>query len=55
MVIMRNEFKEENEMRYKIWDKVNKEYLDLTKYCVNGYGHVMTIGGLVLGNQEDFD
>lgn len=41
-------------MKYKIFDKVNNEYLDLTKYCVNGYGDVMTTKGLVLMNQEDF-
>lgn len=36
-------------------DKVNKEYLDLTKYCVNGFGDVMTIKGMVLQNQGDFE
>ncbi|MDS1006426.1 hypothetical protein [Clostridium sporogenes] len=42
-------------MRYKIWDKLNGCYLDLTKYCVNGYGDVMTIGGQVFMNQRDFE
>ncbi|WP_032072372.1 hypothetical protein [Clostridium botulinum] len=42
-------------MRYKIWDKLNGSYLDLTKYCVNGYGDVMTIGGQVFMNQQDFE
>jgi hypothetical protein len=42
-------------MKYKIWDKVNKEYLDLTKYCVNGFGNVITTNGLVMINQNDFE
>lgn len=42
-------------MKYKILDKVNKEYLDLTKYCVNGFGEVMLTNGLVLQNQSDFE
>jgi hypothetical protein len=42
-------------MKYKILDKVNNEYLDLTKYCVNGFGDVMTISGLVMMNQNDFE
>lgn len=41
-------------MKYRIFDKANKEYLDLTKYCVNGYGDVMTTNGIVLMNQSDF-
>jgi hypothetical protein len=41
-------------MKYKIWDKANQEYLDLFKYCVNGFGDVMTTSGLVLLNQTDF-
>jgi hypothetical protein len=41
-------------MKYKILDKVNNEYLDLTKYCVNGFGDVMTIKGLVPMNQNDY-
>lgn len=41
-------------MKYKIFDKANGEYLDLTKYCVNGFGDVMTVGGMVLMNQSDF-
>jgi hypothetical protein len=41
-------------MKYKIFDKINKEYLDLTKYCVNGFGDVMTINGIVPMNQNDF-
>lgn len=42
-------------MKYKIWDKVNNEYLDLTKYCVNGLGDVMTVNGMVLLNKDDFE
>lgn len=41
-------------MKYKIFDKCNKEYLDLTKYCVNGFGDVMTTKGIVPMNQNDF-
>jgi hypothetical protein len=29
--------------------------LDLAKYCVNGFGDVMTIKGAVLMNQQDFE
>lgn len=42
-------------MKYKIFDKVNNEYLDLTKYCINGFGDVMTTTGLVIMNQNDFE
>ena len=42
-------------MKYKIWDKLNGEYLDLTKYCVNGFGNVMTIKGDIFINQQDFE
>lgn len=41
-------------MKYKIFDINHNEYLDLTKYCVNGYGDVMTTQGLVFFNQLDF-
>ncbi|HID0768100.1 TPA: hypothetical protein ACXDAZ_002630 [Clostridium botulinum] len=41
-------------MRYKIWDKLNREYLDLTKYVINGFGDIMTINGVVLMNQQNF-
>jgi hypothetical protein len=42
-------------MKYRILDKANNEYLDLTKYCVNGFGDVMTTTGLVMMNQSDFE
>lgn len=41
-------------MKYKILDCINNEYLDLTKYCVNGFGDIMTTKGIVLQNQDDF-
>lgn len=41
-------------MKYKIYDKINKEFLDLTKYCANGLGDVMTIKGDIIPN-NDFD
>jgi hypothetical protein len=41
-------------MKYKIFDIPNNEYLDLTKYCVNGFGDVMTTKGLVMMNQKDY-
>ena len=30
-------------MRYKIYDKVNKKYLDLSKYVINGYGDILCL------------
>lgn len=42
-------------MKYKIWDKINEKYLDLTKYCINGFGDVMTTKGIVLQNKGDFE
>lgn len=41
-------------MKYKIWDRINEIYLDLTKYCVNGFGDIMTVKGDVLLNKDDF-
>jgi len=41
-------------VKYKIWDKINEEYLDLTRYCVNGFGDVMTTKGSVLMDQNNF-
>lgn len=40
---------------YKILDKKNNCYLDLTKYCINAFGDVMTINGQVFMNQTDFE
>jgi hypothetical protein len=42
-------------MKYKIYDKINKEYLDLRYYVVNGFGDVITIKGDVFMNQNDFE
>ena len=42
-------------MKYKIWDKFSGQYLDLTKYYVNGFGKVMAVNGEVLNFQDQFE
>ncbi len=50
-----DELFESKKLKYKIYDKVNKECVDLHKYCVNGFGDVMTTKGIVFMNQSDFE
>ena len=41
-------------MKYKIFDISNGEYVDLTRYCVNGFGDIMTTKGMVFMNGSDY-